>query len=45
MLSPHSAALTEEALIAMGLATVANAFAGIDGTLDPALVVNPQVLE
>ena len=45
VLSPHSAALTEEALIAMGLATVANALAGIDGTLDPALVVNPQVLE
>ena len=45
VLSPHSAALTEEALIAMGLATVANALAGIDGTLDPAMVVNPQVLE
>lgn len=45
VLSPHSAALTEEALVAMGLATVANALAGIDGTLDPELVVNPQVLQ
>ena len=44
VLSPHSAALTEQALIAMGLATVANALAGIDGTLDRDLVVNPQVL-
>ncbi|MGH9272516.1 MAG: NAD(P)-dependent oxidoreductase, partial [Ilumatobacteraceae bacterium] len=44
VLSPHAAALTEEALVAMGLATVANALAGIDGTLDPELVVNPQAL-
>jgi len=43
-LSPHSAALTEEALVAMGLATVANALAGIDGTLDRGVVVNPEVL-
>ncbi|MBV9078659.1 MAG: hydroxyacid dehydrogenase [Methylobacteriaceae bacterium] len=44
VLSPHSAALTEEALLGMGLATVRNALAGLDGTLDPALVVNPEVL-
>jgi len=44
VLSPHSAALTEEALVAMGLATVANALAGIDGTLDRDVVVNPEVL-
>ncbi|MGI9052289.1 MAG: hydroxyacid dehydrogenase [Ilumatobacteraceae bacterium] len=44
VLSPHSAALTEQALIAMGRTTIANALAGIDGTLDPDLVVNPQVL-
>jgi D-3-phosphoglycerate dehydrogenase / 2-oxoglutarate reductase len=42
--SPHSAALTEEALIAMGVATARNALAGLDGTLDPALVVNPIIL-
>ena len=44
VLSPHSAALTEGSLIAMGVATVRNALAGLDGTLDPALVVNPAVL-
>jgi len=44
VLSPHSAALTEESLIAMGLATARNALAGLDGALDPQLVVNPAVL-
>jgi len=43
--SPHSAALTEESLIAMGLMTARNALAGLDGTLDPAMVVNPDVLK
>jgi D-3-phosphoglycerate dehydrogenase len=40
VLSPHSAALTEQALIAMGVATVRNALAGIDGNLDPEMIVN-----
>lgn len=44
VVSPHSAALTEESILAMGLATVRNALAGLDGTLDPELVVNPSVL-
>jgi D-3-phosphoglycerate dehydrogenase len=44
VLSPHSAALTEQALVAMGVTTVRNALAGLDGTIDPALVVNPSVL-
>ena len=44
VLSPHSAALTEESLVAMGVATIRNALAGLDGTLDPNLVVNPSVL-
>jgi D-3-phosphoglycerate dehydrogenase len=44
VLSPHSAALSEGALIAMGVTTVRNALAGLDGTLDAALVVNPEVL-
>jgi D-3-phosphoglycerate dehydrogenase len=44
VLSPHSAALTEQALIAMGITTVRNALAGLDGTIDPALVVNESVL-
>jgi len=44
VLSPHAAALTEEAMIAMGRATIENAFAALDGTLDPSVVVNPSVL-
>jgi D-3-phosphoglycerate dehydrogenase len=44
VLSPHSAALTEQALIAMGVATVRNALAGLDGTIDSTVVVNPSVL-
>jgi D-3-phosphoglycerate dehydrogenase len=44
VLSPHSAALTEESLIAMGLMTARNALAGLDGSLDPALVVNRSIL-
>lgn len=44
VLSPHSAALTEQALISMGVTTVRNALAGLDGTLDPELVVNPSTL-
>ena len=44
VLSPHAAALTDDALVAMGVATVANALAGIDGRLDPDLVVNRSVL-
>jgi D-3-phosphoglycerate dehydrogenase len=44
VLSPHSAALTEESLLAMGLATARNALAGLDGTLNPALVINRHVL-
>lgn len=45
VLSPHSAALTEESLLAMGIMTARNALAGIDGVLDPALVVNRSVLK
>lgn len=44
VLSPHSAAHTEQCLVAMGMATVRNALAGLDNTLDPALVVNRAVL-
>lgn len=45
VLSPHSAALTEQALRAMGVTTVANALAALDGTLDLELVVNPSVFQ
>jgi len=45
ILTPHAAALTEETLLAMGMVTARNALDGLDGKLDPALVVNPSVLE
>ncbi|WP_216332436.1 hydroxyacid dehydrogenase [Rhizobium sp. X9] len=45
VLSPHNAALTEESLVAMGVMTARNALAGLDGNLDPALVVNRSVLK
>ena len=45
VLSPHSAALTEQALLAMGVTTVANALAALDGTFNLELVVNPSVFE
>ena len=45
VLSPHSASLTEDTLIAMGVRTTENALTGLDGRLDPDLVVNRQVLD
>lgn len=45
VLSPHSAALTEDALIAMGVKTVENALAGLKGSLNPQLVINKEVLK
>ena len=45
VVSPHSASLTEESLVAMGVVTARNALAGLDGRLDPALVVNKSVLK
>ncbi|MFQ5971403.1 MAG: hydroxyacid dehydrogenase [Alphaproteobacteria bacterium] len=45
VLSPHSAGLTLESAMRMAVASAENALAGIDGRLDPELVVNPQVLE
>lgn len=44
VLTPHCASLTEECAARMAIATAANALAGLDGTLDPELVVNRQVL-
>ena len=45
VLSPHAAAMTETSLIAMSVMTAKNALAGLDGTLDPELVVNRSVLK
>jgi D-3-phosphoglycerate dehydrogenase len=45
VLTPHTAAATEEGMIAMATIAAQNALDGIDGRLNPALVVNPTVLE
>jgi D-3-phosphoglycerate dehydrogenase / 2-oxoglutarate reductase len=42
--SPHSATLTEECFFRMGMVAARNVLNGLDGTLDPNLVVNPSVL-
>ncbi|MGI9506524.1 MAG: hydroxyacid dehydrogenase [Geminicoccaceae bacterium] len=42
--SPHSAGLTLECARRMAVSTARNVLAGIDGKLDPAMVVNRQVL-
>ncbi len=42
--SPHSAGLTLECAKRMAVSTARNVLAGIDGKLDPAMVVNRQVL-
>ncbi len=44
IVSPHSSALTDDTLKAMGIMTIKNALNAIDGRLDPSLVVNPEVL-
>ena len=44
LLSPHTAGLAAETLVAMGRVTVQNALDGLDGRIDPALAVNPEVL-
>ena len=44
ILSPHSAGVTEESARRMAVSTARNVLAGIDGTLDPAMVVNKAVL-
>jgi D-3-phosphoglycerate dehydrogenase len=44
ILSPHSAGLSKEAAIRMAISTAKNVLAGIDGKLDPSMVVNRDVL-
>jgi phosphoglycerate dehydrogenase-like enzyme len=43
VLSPHVAAYIETAFERMATACAQNALAGLDGTLDRASVVNPEV--
>jgi D-3-phosphoglycerate dehydrogenase len=44
ILTPHSARLSKEAAIRIAISTARNVLAGIDGTLDPSMVVNREVL-
>lgn len=44
LVSPHSASSTEECWQRMSAAAVQHALDGLDGTLDPAVVINPEVL-
>jgi len=44
ILSPHIAGLTREAMARLGVASAENVLAGLDGRLDPALVVNAAAL-
>jgi D-3-phosphoglycerate dehydrogenase len=44
ILSPHTAGMSKEAALRMAISTARNALAGIDGKLDPSMVVNREVL-
>jgi D-3-phosphoglycerate dehydrogenase len=44
LLSPHVAGVTRESALRMALEAADNVLAGLDGRLDPAVVVNPEVL-
>ena len=44
ILTPHSAGLSKEAAIRMATSTARNVLAGIDGKLDPSMVVSREVL-
>jgi D-3-phosphoglycerate dehydrogenase len=44
VLTPHSAALTEECAERMAIISAQNCLDGLDGRLDPSLLANPQVL-
>jgi D-3-phosphoglycerate dehydrogenase len=45
VVSPHSAALTEEAARRMGVVAANNVIAGLEDKLDPALVFNRKALQ
>lgn len=45
VLSPHSAAMTEESARKMGVVSAQNVIAGLDGNLDPALIFNRKALD
>ena len=45
IVSPHSAASTEEGLSRMAEAAARNILAALDGQPDPAMMVNPEILQ
>ncbi len=45
IVSPHIAGVTVESTIRMSVQTAQNVLDGIDGKLDPAVVVNKEVLQ
>jgi len=44
VLSPHRAGLIRQSTVRMAVSTAKNLLAGLDGTLDPNMVFNRQVL-
>ncbi|HEX2529746.1 MAG TPA: hydroxyacid dehydrogenase [Geminicoccus sp.] len=44
LLTPHTAGVTAEAMLRMAIESAVNVLAGIDGKLDPGVVVNREVL-
>ena len=44
ILTPHVAGVTTEAMLRMAIEAASNVLAGLDGRLDPAMVVNREVL-
>jgi D-3-phosphoglycerate dehydrogenase / 2-oxoglutarate reductase len=44
ILSPHTAGMSKEAALRMAVTTARNALAGVDGKLDPSMIVNREVL-
>lgn len=44
LLSPHVAGVTAESAVRMAVEAADNVLAGLDGRLDPSVVVNPEVL-
>lgn len=44
VLSPHIAGTSRESAVRMAVSTAKNVLEGVHGTLDPVMVVNPEVL-
>ena len=44
ILTPHTAGMSKEAAMRMAISTARNVLAGVDGKLDPSMIVNREVL-